>query len=67
MVKRRREEDIAGVLEFAGRAGDDPEFLDWLADHKARNGGKVGVSQGAKGYSCDVHQGGRYGAVEGAV
>jgi hypothetical protein len=49
MVKRRREEDIVGVLEFAGRAGDDPEFLDWLADHKARNGGKIRVSQGAKG------------------
>jgi len=44
MVKRRREEDIAGVIEFTGRAGDDPE-----ADHKARNEGKIRVSQGAKG------------------
>jgi hypothetical protein len=49
MVKRRKEEDIAGVLEFAGRAGDDAEFMAWLADHKARNGGKIRVGQGAKG------------------
>jgi len=49
MVKRRREEGIAGVLEFAGRSGDDAEFLAWLADHKARNGGKVRVRQGATG------------------
>lgn len=49
MVKRRREEEIAGVLEFEGRTGEDPEVLGWLADHKARNGGKIRVSQGAKG------------------
>ena len=49
MVKRRRDEDIAGVLEFVGREGDDAEFLDWLAEHKARNGGKIRVSRGAKG------------------
>ena len=49
MVKRRKEEDIAGILEFDGRGSDDPEFLEWLADHKARNGGKIRVSQGGKG------------------
>lgn len=49
MVKRRKEPDFAGVLEFAGRSGDDAEFLDWMTDHKARNGGKIRVSQGAKG------------------
>ena len=49
MVKRRKEEDIAGVLEFAGRASDDAEFMGWVADHKARNGGKIRVGQGAKG------------------
>ena len=49
MVKRRREEEIAGVLEFEGRTGEDPELMEWLADHKARNGGKIRVSQGAKG------------------
>jgi hypothetical protein len=49
MVKRRKEEDIAGVLEFEGRTSEDPEVLEWLADHKARNGGKIRVSQGGKG------------------
>src|ERR1700756_1164099 len=38
VVKRRKEEDIAGILEFEGRSSQDPEFLEWLADHKARNG-----------------------------
>ena len=49
MVKRRKEEEIAGILEFEGRAPEDPEFLEWLADHKSRNGGKIRVSQGGKG------------------
>ncbi len=49
MVKRRKEEDIAGVLEFEGRTSDDPEFMGWLDDHKARSGGKIRVSQGGKG------------------
>ena len=49
MVKRRKEEDIAGVLEFEGRINEDPELLEWLDDHKAQNGGKIRVSQGAKG------------------
>jgi hypothetical protein len=49
MVKRQKEEHVAGVLEFAGRSSDDAEFVAWLADHKARNGGKVRVSQGATG------------------
>lgn len=49
MVKRRNEEQIAGVLEFEGRASEDPEFKDWLAEHKARNGGNVRVSRGGKG------------------
>ena len=49
MVKRRKEEDIAGVLEFAGRAETDPEFVGWMADHRARNGGKLRVSLGGTG------------------
>ena len=49
MVKRRKEEEIAGVLEFEGRTDDDPDFVDWMTDHKARNGGKIRVSQGGKG------------------
>jgi erythromycin esterase-like protein len=49
MVKRRKEDDIAGVLEFAGRTDKDPEFLEWMADHKARNGGKLRIGLGGKG------------------
>jgi hypothetical protein len=49
MVKRVKQEDIAGVLEFEGRTKDDPELNAWLEDHRARNGGKVRVSLGGKG------------------
>ena len=49
MVKRRKEEDIAGVLEFKGRSSEDPDFIAWLADHKAGKGGKIRVSQGGTG------------------
>jgi hypothetical protein len=49
MVKRRKEEDIAGVLEFAGHTAEDPEFATWLAEHRARKGGKVRVSKGGTG------------------
>lgn len=49
MVKRRKEEDIAGVLEFQGRTSEDPDFIAWMADHKANKGGKIRVAQGGKG------------------
>jgi hypothetical protein len=49
MVKRRKEEDIAGVLEFDGRSSQDTVFATWLAEHRARKGGKVRVSKGWKG------------------
>jgi hypothetical protein len=49
MVKRRKQEDAVGVLEFEGRSSDDATFKQWLADHKARNGGKLRVSKGATG------------------
>ena len=49
MVRRQKHEEIAGVLEFEGRTSEEPEFLEWLADHRGRNGGKVRVSQGGKG------------------
>ncbi len=42
MVKRRKQEDIAGVLEFEGRTSEDPEIVAWLAEHKARKGAKSG-------------------------
>ena len=49
MVKRRKEEEIVGVLEFEGRGSEDPEVINWLAEHKARNGGKIRVSRGGTG------------------
>ncbi len=49
MVKRRKEEEIAGVLEFEGIGKDAPELAAWIAEHKERNGGKVRVAQGAMG------------------
>jgi hypothetical protein len=49
MVKRRKEEEIAGVLEFEGRTGEDSEVKAWLAEHRAQKGGKIRVSQGGKG------------------
>ncbi len=49
MVKRRKEEEIVGVLEFAGRTSEDPEVMSWLAEHKAQNAGKIRVSRGSTG------------------
>ena len=49
MVKRHKEEEIVGVLEFGGRTSEDPEVKRWLAEHKAQNGGKIRVSQGSTG------------------
>lgn len=49
MVKRRKEEEIVGVLEFDGKTSEDPEVLTWLADHKASNGGKIRLSKGVRG------------------
>jgi hypothetical protein len=49
MVKRRKEEEIVGVLEFEGRTSEDPEVMKWLAEHRAKNGGKIRVSRGSTG------------------
>ena len=49
MVKRIREEEIAGVLEFAGLTSEDPDFVRQMQDHKDRNGGKVRVAKGMSG------------------
>ncbi len=49
MVRRHKEEEIAGIIEFEGRGSQDPVLLEWLADHRSRNGGKIRVSQGGKG------------------
>ena len=48
-VKRQKEEEIVGALEFEGRTSEDPEFMDWLADHRARNGGKIKIGKGITG------------------
>ena len=49
MVKRRKQEDVAGVLELQGRTSEDPELMAWLAEHKTRKGGKIRVSVGGTG------------------
>jgi erythromycin esterase-like protein len=49
MVKRQKVEDVAGVIEFQGRTAEDPEFVTWLAEHRAHKGGKVRVSLGGTG------------------
>ena len=49
MVKRVKQEDLAGALEFEGKSAKDPEFTTWLAEHRARKGGKIRVTQGGKG------------------
>jgi hypothetical protein len=49
MVKRVRQEDMAGVLEFEGMTRNDPRLARWLEDHRARGGGKVRVGLGSKG------------------
>lgn len=49
MVRRIKEDEIAGVLEFAGRDAEDPEFMGWVATHRAENGGKIRVSKGGTG------------------
>jgi len=49
MVKRRKEDEIVGVLEFEGKTAEDPDVVTWLAEHKAQNGGKLRLSLGSKG------------------
>ncbi|TPG58043.1 hypothetical protein EAH89_08725 [Roseomonas nepalensis] len=49
MVKRRKQEEIARVLEFAGFTSEDPTFKRWVAEHRAQNGGNLRMSKGATG------------------
>ena len=49
MVKRRKQEEIFGVLEFAGLTSEDPVFKRWVAEHRAQNGGNLRMSKGATG------------------
>jgi hypothetical protein len=48
-MKRRKMAEVAGVLEFEGKAMDDPEITAWVADHKAQSGERLRLSQGGKG------------------
>ncbi len=48
-MKRRRAEEIVGVVEFRGKTRESPEIVQWLAEHKGQNGGSVRLSQGATG------------------
>jgi hypothetical protein len=49
MVKRIKQEDMAGVLELEGITKDDLRLRRWLEEHRARNGGKLRVGLGGKG------------------
>jgi hypothetical protein len=49
MVKRIKQEDMAGALELEGIGKDDPRLQQWLEEHRARNGGKIRVGLGGKG------------------
>lgn len=49
MVKRRREDEIFGVIEFPGLQKDDPVVAEWEAQHRVRNGGALRFSRGATG------------------
>jgi hypothetical protein len=49
MVKRIKQEDMAGALELEGVGKDDPRLQQWLEEHRARNGGKLRVGLGANG------------------
>ena len=49
MVKRIKQEDMAGALELEGVGKDDPRLQTWLEEHRSRNGGKLRVGLGARG------------------
>jgi hypothetical protein len=49
MVKRVRQEDMAGALELEGIGKDDPRLQQWLDEHRGRNGGKLRVGLGGRG------------------
>jgi hypothetical protein len=49
MVKRVKQEDMAGALELEGIGKDDPGLQQWLEEHRGRNGGKLRVGLGGTG------------------
>ena len=48
MVKRRKQEEISGMLEFAGLSDEDPTFKRWVAEHRDQNGGNLRMSKGRR-------------------
>ena len=49
MVKRIKQEDMAGALELEGIGKDDPRLQQWLEEHRGRNGGKLRVALSSRG------------------
>jgi hypothetical protein len=49
MVKRTKQQDMAGVLELEGIGKDDPRLQRWLEEHRERNGGALRVGLGGRG------------------
>ena len=49
MVKRMKQEDMAGALELEGIGKDDPKLQQWLEEHRIRNGGKLRIGLGGRG------------------
>ena len=49
MVKRIKQNDMAGALELEGVDRDDPRLAQWLEEHRSRNGGKIHIGLGGRG------------------
>ncbi|MFL5286978.1 MAG: hypothetical protein ACJ8AW_39910 [Rhodopila sp.] len=49
MVKRIKQDDMAGALELEGVGRDDPRLAQWLEEHRLRNGGKIHIGLGGRG------------------
>jgi hypothetical protein len=49
MVKRIKEEDMAGALEFENLRKDDPQLQICLEEHRARSAGKLRIGRGGNG------------------
>jgi hypothetical protein len=59
MVKRVRQEDMAGALELEGIGKDDPQLQRWLEEHRGRNGGKLRIDLGGRGVRIIFNREGR--------
>ena len=48
-MRRRKPDEIVGVLEFPGTTRESPAMVAMMAEQKPRNVGKIRVAQGATG------------------